>query len=105
MELVDIDLNADQDKEEKPTNLPSPHDEASCISKLYLSWVNQYLKNPELPADLPKFMEADRFYPSLVQEWEKEKKKTKPDLFTAIFKTYWATEFKYSSPVIGEMVI
>ena len=71
MELVDIDLNTDQHNEEKAKNSPSPFDEASCPSRLYLTWVNQYLKNQELPADLPKFMAPDRFYPTLVQEWEK----------------------------------
>ena len=59
--------------------------------------------NQEEPSDLPKFMHPDRFYGRLCREWEMEKKKAKPDLFIAIFKTYWFTEFRYSCPMVAEM--
>ena len=48
-------------------------------------------------------MNPDKFYGRLCEEWEKEKKKDKPDLFIAIVKTYWSTEFTYSSAMIPEM--
>ena len=48
-------------------------------------------------------MNPDKFYGRMCEEWEKEKKNKKPDLFWAIVKTYWKTEFTYSSLMIPEI--
>nr|UOU03342.1 ATP-binding cassette subfamily C4-4-1 [Brachionus rubens] len=77
---------------------PSPLNDASYFSKIFLNWISPLLslgkerplKEEDLYSPIAK-EESKPLTDRLEKEWQKELKKQKPSLFNAVYRIYWVT--------------